>query len=413
MPEAFDPYYKWLAIPPKDQPPNHYRLLGVELFEADGDVIANAADSRMAQLRLYQTGGHVNDAQRLLNEVASARTCLLNTERKVEYDEQLRAESGSAEVVATVTMVEAIPQAKPLPVASVDDGGEEETPESVGEGFPAIDVGDEASQPAGPSGGRPAAAAPKRPHRSATKIKVVGHIIAPLVGFALAGIILFSIGFFDEKPKKPPKPGKPPVADKDSSGNPENASNNGRGNGHSQDNTNSPEQLERIRRERLEKLAAQKERAEVKAALEAAIAAGNIAEAVKLAGKSAELNGGDILQVLQKRVDTFEQLQSKSESPEQFKAAAETGLELLDDALSDVPNHVNKTRSRMQACEEEIKALEGKNPATPDDAKELEKLRAEFAAIKQSTANYDAAATTAIAEKLVNDTLSAARASED
>ena len=117
MPEAFDPYYKWLAIPPKDQPPNHYRLLGVELFEADGDVIANAADSRMAQLRLYQTGGHVNDAQRLLNEVASARTCLLNTERKVEYDGQLRAESGSAEVVATVTMVEAIPQAKPLPVA--------------------------------------------------------------------------------------------------------------------------------------------------------------------------------------------------------------------------------------------------------------------------------------------------------
>ncbi|MFP6669502.1 MAG: hypothetical protein VB876_19485, partial [Pirellulales bacterium] len=169
MPEAFDPYYKWLAIPPKDQPPNHYRLLGVELFEADGDVIANAADSRMAQLRLYQTGGHVNDAQRLLNEVASARTCLLNTERKVEYDEQLRAESGSAEVVATVTMVEAIPQAKPLPVASVDDGGEEEIPESVGGGFPAIDVGDEASQPAGRGrpgksadggGGRPAAPAP-------------------------------------------------------------------------------------------------------------------------------------------------------------------------------------------------------------------------------------------------------------
>ncbi|MFP6612712.1 MAG: hypothetical protein VB835_10410, partial [Pirellulales bacterium] len=212
MPEAFDPYYKWLAIPPKDQPPNHYRLLGVELFEADGDVIANAADSRMAQLRLYQTGGHVNDAQRLLNEVASARTCLLNTERKVEYDEQLRAESGSAEVVATVAMVEAIPQAKPLPVASVDDGGEEEIPESVGGGFPAIDVGDEAGQPAGrarpgksadASRSRPPPPAPKRPHRNATKIRVVGHIIAPLVGFALAGIILVSIGFFEEKPKSP------------------------------------------------------------------------------------------------------------------------------------------------------------------------------------------------------------------
>jgi hypothetical protein len=26
----FDPYYHWLGIAPKDQPPNHYRLLGVE-----------------------------------------------------------------------------------------------------------------------------------------------------------------------------------------------------------------------------------------------------------------------------------------------------------------------------------------------------------------------------------------------
>ena len=27
---AFDPYHKWLGIPPKQQPPDHYRLLGVE-----------------------------------------------------------------------------------------------------------------------------------------------------------------------------------------------------------------------------------------------------------------------------------------------------------------------------------------------------------------------------------------------
>ena len=42
MPEKFDPYHKWLGIPPKDQPPNHYRLLGIELFESDADVIATA-----------------------------------------------------------------------------------------------------------------------------------------------------------------------------------------------------------------------------------------------------------------------------------------------------------------------------------------------------------------------------------
>ena len=25
-----DPYYRWLAIPPAQQPANHYRLLGLE-----------------------------------------------------------------------------------------------------------------------------------------------------------------------------------------------------------------------------------------------------------------------------------------------------------------------------------------------------------------------------------------------
>ena len=29
MKQSFDPYHKWLGIPPEDQPPHHYRLLGV------------------------------------------------------------------------------------------------------------------------------------------------------------------------------------------------------------------------------------------------------------------------------------------------------------------------------------------------------------------------------------------------
>ena len=45
---SFDPYYKWLGIPPDEQPPNHYRLLGVRDFEADAEVIENAADQRMS-----------------------------------------------------------------------------------------------------------------------------------------------------------------------------------------------------------------------------------------------------------------------------------------------------------------------------------------------------------------------------
>ena len=32
---SFDPYQAWLGIPPHDQPPNLYRLLGLVLFESN------------------------------------------------------------------------------------------------------------------------------------------------------------------------------------------------------------------------------------------------------------------------------------------------------------------------------------------------------------------------------------------
>jgi hypothetical protein len=44
MGDAFDPYYAWLSIPPKDQPPHYYRLLGLELFEPNPDVIERVVD---------------------------------------------------------------------------------------------------------------------------------------------------------------------------------------------------------------------------------------------------------------------------------------------------------------------------------------------------------------------------------
>ncbi|HEY1784923.1 MAG TPA: hypothetical protein VGG30_05210, partial [Pirellulales bacterium] len=91
MSEQFDAYYKWLAIPPEEQPPHHYRLLGVQRFENDPDVIATAADQRMAHLRTFQAGKHGAISQQLLNEVATARVCLLNPTRKAAYDQQLHA----------------------------------------------------------------------------------------------------------------------------------------------------------------------------------------------------------------------------------------------------------------------------------------------------------------------------------
>jgi K(+)-stimulated pyrophosphate-energized sodium pump len=88
--EPFDPYFKWLGIRPKDQPPHYYRLLGIEIFEDDADVIANAADMQMAHLRKFQSGKHSQESQRLLNEVALAKICLLNPEKKAAYNAELR-----------------------------------------------------------------------------------------------------------------------------------------------------------------------------------------------------------------------------------------------------------------------------------------------------------------------------------
>ncbi len=88
----FDPYHKWLGIPPKDQPPHFYRLLGVELFEADDDTIANAVEARMMLVKTFQSGRYGEYSQRLLNELSTARVVLLNPQRKAAYDETLRAE---------------------------------------------------------------------------------------------------------------------------------------------------------------------------------------------------------------------------------------------------------------------------------------------------------------------------------
>ena len=86
MDATFDPYHTWLGIPPSEQPPNHYRLLGISRGIGDTNVISNAADRQMAFLRTFQTGQYSKLSQKLLNEIADARNCLLSLDRKAEYD---------------------------------------------------------------------------------------------------------------------------------------------------------------------------------------------------------------------------------------------------------------------------------------------------------------------------------------
>ena len=93
----FDPYRKWLGILSKDQPPNFYRLLSLELFENDLDVIEAAVDRTMGFIRQYQSGEHATEAANLLNELARARICLLKPATKSEYDSKLKSEMGSVQ----------------------------------------------------------------------------------------------------------------------------------------------------------------------------------------------------------------------------------------------------------------------------------------------------------------------------
>jgi hypothetical protein len=112
MSGAFDPYHKWLGIPPKDSAnggPNLYRLLGIELFEHDPDVIENAADQRMRHVRSFQVGQHAAESQALLNEIAAARVRLLDPRQRQVYDATL----------ATTAPLSKTPQASVVPIPVV------------------------------------------------------------------------------------------------------------------------------------------------------------------------------------------------------------------------------------------------------------------------------------------------------
>ena len=120
MPEAFDPYHTWLGIPPHEQPPHHYRLLAIQPFEANPRVIEHAADRQMAHLRTLQTGQHAKLSQKLLNEVAAARICLLNAEKKAAYDQRLRRELGTKQAARKSPVAARAPGEGPVDRASGD-----------------------------------------------------------------------------------------------------------------------------------------------------------------------------------------------------------------------------------------------------------------------------------------------------
>jgi hypothetical protein len=171
MSDAFDPYFKWLGIPKPDQPPHAYRLLGIELFESDADVISNAADGRMAQIKSYQTGKFGAVSQKLLNEIAAAKICLLKLEKKAEYDRRLRAHLQKKAAPVQVAQVQSSPLAQAVAAPALNDAG--------------LSFLDEY-----------ATAATRSTTRTATKAKKSAWLVPAVIGvfaFALAG---GAVGFY-------------------------------------------------------------------------------------------------------------------------------------------------------------------------------------------------------------------------
>lgn len=96
----FDPYEKWLGIPSTEQPPDHYRLMGLVRFEQDPAIIRDSVDQRIRLVNSYKRGPYVKVCEQLLHRINAAKACLLNPGLKMAYDRKLAGGSESAKASA-------------------------------------------------------------------------------------------------------------------------------------------------------------------------------------------------------------------------------------------------------------------------------------------------------------------------
>jgi len=204
MARKFDPYYKWLGIPPRDQPPNHYRLLGIELFESDRDVIDAAANRVMAYLKDLAAGDEAEYSQQLLNEVSRARISLLNKNKKEAYDKELRADLKSKGVPEPKARKPAArPPAKKGAEASTGREAAEEPP--VTSLFPTIRTDDPRRKPDAPAvyaepdeSDEPSEEVPAEegPAEEKSRRKLITAIVAAVGGVLVVGLIVTAVLLF-------------------------------------------------------------------------------------------------------------------------------------------------------------------------------------------------------------------------
>ena len=186
MSEVFDAYHKWLGIPPNEQPPNLYRLLGIGIFEADLDVIEGAADRQMAHVQTHKTGPYAARSQEVLNELSAAKLCLLDPGKKSAYDAQLRNQlaGGAVPRPAAPPAAPPAPRPAPRPVAPQAQAAPEAEAVIV-EDEPQIAVASTTSA----GGGSGGAASYTRRRRSSNLPIVMGTLAVGLVAIVVLLIV--------------------------------------------------------------------------------------------------------------------------------------------------------------------------------------------------------------------------------
>ena len=85
----FAAYHEWLGIPLREEPPNHYEILGIPLFETNKTVISNGAARRVTFLQSMVAGGFAELAQEIQKEVSKAKLCLLKDASREAYQKAL------------------------------------------------------------------------------------------------------------------------------------------------------------------------------------------------------------------------------------------------------------------------------------------------------------------------------------
>lgn len=87
MADGFNSYREWLGLAASS--PSYYELLGLPLQESDEGKIAAAAERARTRVRSYRPGPQAREWARLLDEIQAAKECLVDPERREQYDAEI------------------------------------------------------------------------------------------------------------------------------------------------------------------------------------------------------------------------------------------------------------------------------------------------------------------------------------